>query len=367
MPSAEFVAKRLSTWPTNGPQGPVTLEIYPTLRCNLDCSFCDTTDRHRPPQNELSTEEWLRVIDEAAAEGVVQAFVLGGGEPMIRNDIMVLLERIKHHGMRGMLTTNGTLLGRPRIKQLLELQWDELHLSIDGATPQTHDKLRGKKRAFKKALTAACTINVLKRRRRLNNPQLVFHTVVNNQNHLELRDIVELANAVGVSRIDFDRLIAYRPEQLALQLSAAQEKELRESAAQALQRAQQLGIQTTLAQFTSASSAQRGSEDAAPQADAEHQGMAGAPCLKAWHHLVLQADGRSAPCCVLTGQGESIHNRPLRELWQQDPFLNRVRDGMENHRPLKRCQECSANILSGERSIRQALQAVRARSTVLAK
>ena len=54
-----------------------------------------------------------QIIDEAAAEGVVQAFVLGGGEPMVRSDIVVL-ERIKHHRMRGMLTTNGTLLGKAR-------------------------------------------------------------------------------------------------------------------------------------------------------------------------------------------------------------------------------------------------------------
>ena len=239
---------------------------------------------------------------------------------------------------------------------LLELQWDELHLSIDGATPLTHDRLRGKKRTFKKAITAACTINVLKRRRRLENPQLVFHTVVNNQNHLELSEIVELANAVGVSRIDFDRLIAYRPEQLALQLSADQEQELRDSALRALVLARKHGIQTTLEQFTARTTAQRASEEAAPKADNEFDGLAGAPCLKAWHHLVLQADGKSAPCCVLTGQGGSIHNTSLKELWKNDPFLNRVREGMERHRPLKRCQECSANILSGERSIREELQ-----------
>ena len=66
MPSNEFIAARISKWTPTKPKGPVTLEIYPTLRCNLDCSFCDTTDRHRPPMNELSTETWLQIIDEAA-------------------------------------------------------------------------------------------------------------------------------------------------------------------------------------------------------------------------------------------------------------------------------------------------------------
>ena len=66
MPSPEQVAARVRVWETDGPQGPMTLELYPTLACNLNCSFCDTTDRHRPPVDELSAERLLEIVDEAA-------------------------------------------------------------------------------------------------------------------------------------------------------------------------------------------------------------------------------------------------------------------------------------------------------------
>ncbi len=84
-------------------------------------------------------------------------------------------------------------------------------------------------------------------------------------------------------------------------------------------------------------------------------GLRGAPCLKAWHYLVVQADGRTSPCCVLAGEGGSVAERSLAEVWRGDAFMNRVRRGMLAHRPLPRCTECSANILSHEQVIRSHL------------
>ena len=84
------VAARVAGWldrdPALPPPGPLTLEIYPTLRCNLDCAFCDTTDRHRPPVGEPSDARWLEVIDEAAALGVRRVLVLGGTQQQGRTD-----------------------------------------------------------------------------------------------------------------------------------------------------------------------------------------------------------------------------------------------------------------------------------------
>ena len=88
--------------------------------------------------------------------------------------------------------------------------------------------------------------------------------------------------------------------------------------------------------------------------------LAAAPCLKAWHHLTVQADGRVAPCCVLAGEGGSVADRPLAEVWGVDPFLEAVRAGMRAGRPLPRCAECSANLLSHERAIRARLPGVAA-------
>lgn len=322
--------------------GPWTLELYPTLVCNLDCGFCDTTDRHRPPVDELSDERLLRLIDEAAALGARRIFLLGGGEPMLRSITPALMRRAKAHGMEGFLTTNGTKLGPEIQAALVEMGWDEVQVSIDGASPRTHDLLRGRDGAFARTVRNVCQL------RRRGGPRLGLHTVVTRENVDELPGIVRLAHALGCTRVDFDDLIAYRPEQ---QVHAVLDLDhLRTRAAEALAVADQLGITTNLARF--AQPARRG---VTPPPAGAGEGLKGAPCLKAWHHLVVSADGRIAPCCVLAGTGESLVDTSLATLWRTSPTLEGIRAGMLAKRPPGRCAECSENILGHERAIRARL------------
>lgn len=351
MPSPQFIAQQIQYWQQQTDKGFITLEIYPTLRCNLDCSFCDTTDRHQPPVNELSTMEWIQIIDESADLGAKQIFILGGGEPTIRSDLLDLMIHSKKRGLRGMLTTNGTLLSKPKLQSILDMKWDEIHFSIDGANAQTHDHLRGKKGSFRKAIRACCFLHLQKQKFGLKKPQLVFHFVVTNQNYKELTSLIQLGKSVGVTRIDFDSLIAYRPEQKKLELDSRQQNELSLIAQEAANLAEELGIQTTLQNFIQK---ERISRNTPPSAGLK-EGLAGAPCLKAWHHLVIQADGKSSPCCVLAGQGGNIQGKSVQKLWNQDPFLEEIRESMLKHQPLDRCKECSWNILSHEREIRNFL------------
>jgi len=193
---------------------------------------------------------------------------------------------------------------------------------------------------------------VRKRRLGLETPRLALHFVLTNKNWRTLPDMVRLGASLGVFRIDFDALIAYKPEQQALQLSAAQRSAVAGVAAEAIALADTLGIATTLENFLHPERLDRG---AAPPAAPDGVGLRGAPCLKAWHYLVIQADGRSSPCCVLAGAGGSAREQPLRTLWEGDPFLEDVRAGMLAGKPQGRCRECSWNILSHEAEIRRHL------------
>lgn len=347
------VAARVARWGSDGVQGPLTLEVYPTLRCNLDCGFCDTTERHRPPVDELSTQRWLEIIDEAADMGVRRLFVLGGGEPLARRDATpAIMRRAKEHGMEGVLTTNGTLFTPELMDQVVDTGWDEIHFSVDGPDAAIHDHLRGQKGAFKKTIQAACALAVRKRRNGLETPRIALHFVLTRTNWKTLPEMVRLADSIGAFRIDFDALIAYTPEQKALALGPEERSAVADIAEEARILATERGILTTLEHFADPDRLDRG---AAPPSAPEGPGLHGAPCLKAWHYLVVQADGRTSPCCVLAGEGGSVATRSLTETWASDPFLLQVRDGMANGRPLDRCRECSWNILAHEAVIRSHL------------
>ena len=346
------IAARIRRWEEQGPQGPLTLELYPTLKCNLDCAFCDTTERHQPRQDELPLERHLAILEEARELGVQRVFVLGGGEPLVARDLTPhILHAVKELGMEGILTTNGTILPRSLRTQLLEDRWDELHVSLDGPDAATHDALRGMAGAFKKTVTNLCRLNVAKRQLGLDTPRLALHFVITNQNHRTLPEMVRLAHALGCFRVDFDALVAYRPEQLALKLSPAQMAEVPSIAREALEVAERLGVATTLENYLEPANLDRGT----PRELDLEPGLENAHCLKAWHYLVVQADGRTSPCCVLAGQGESVAERPVAEVWREGAFLNEVREAMVAGAPLQRCRECSPNILVHEAHIRSQL------------
>ncbi len=352
MDELDAIAARIVERDRGGVRGPWTLELYPTLRCNLDCGFCDTTDRHRPARDELSTDRWLAIVDEAAAMGARRLFVLGGGEPLLAAATPAILRRGRERGMEGFLTTNGTLLNDRMRRLLIDIGWDEVHVSIDGADGPTHDALRGAPGAFRKSVSALCALRALRGDRA--TPRLALHTVLTNRNWFQLPDLVRLAHAVGAFRLDVDALVAYRPEQLALALSPGEAAALPAVARVALAEADRLGIASTLARFLEGDTLRRGARPPPPGTGA---GYAAAPCLKAWHHLVIQADGRTSPCCVLAGEGESVATGSVRELWDGSPTLTTIRAGMLAGRPTGRCAECSENILGHERAIRARLPA----------
>lgn len=346
------IADRIVRRDTGGARGPWTLEVYPTLACNLSCGFCDTTDRHRPPVNELSPARMRDLINEAAALGVRRVFILGGGEPLLAAHTPAMMRQVKTLGMEGILTTNGTLMGDSIRRMMVEVGWDEVHVSIDGARPATHDFLRGRVGAFDRSIRALCRLRALRTTQDAACPRLALHTVITRENVEEIPDIVRLAAAVGAERVEFDGLIAYRPEQQAHALDDAGRIRLSVNAHAGADLATTLGLTTTLHRFFDP--IERGSK---PPKPGTGKGFAAAPCLKAWHSLVVQADGKTSPCCVLAGIGESVAHASLSDTWENSASLTTIRAGMLAGQPTGRCAECSENILAHERAIRARLPA----------
>lgn len=117
------------------------IHIDVTNRCNLSCIQC-LQNAGKPRENELNTEEWLNVIDEFCKfhKGRI---TVSGGEPLLHPGIFEILERAKYHGMEVTLFTNGTLISDEEIARKLEKCVDRIQISLDGATSEDNDKIRG--------------------------------------------------------------------------------------------------------------------------------------------------------------------------------------------------------------------------------
>jgi MoaA/NifB/PqqE/SkfB family radical SAM enzyme len=123
--------------------------LLPTYRCNLRCTYCSSPYLKTP---ELTTDQWLAVVDELADLGCRRITILGG-EPLVRQDVPEIIERVRERGMSCVLGSNGVLVKR-RIDELRLL--NTLVLSLDGVGA-TNDEVRGEGvfEAIKEAIAAA--------------------------------------------------------------------------------------------------------------------------------------------------------------------------------------------------------------------
>lgn len=110
-----------------------SFRISVTDRCNIRCFYCmpEENVQFRPRPELLTYEEFARVVRVAADMGI-NRIRLTGGEPLVRRDIDVLIERLKQTpGIESVgLTTNGLLLPQ-HARALARAGLDRLNISLD--------------------------------------------------------------------------------------------------------------------------------------------------------------------------------------------------------------------------------------------
>ena len=114
---------------------PVTsLRISLTQRCNFSCFFCHQEGEH-DPGGEMTPGEVEAIIRIASSLGV-RKVKLTGGEPLLRDDIVEVVGRIRPHLEEVSMTTNASLL-QGMACRLKDAGLDRVNVSLhtlDGAT-----------------------------------------------------------------------------------------------------------------------------------------------------------------------------------------------------------------------------------------
>jgi len=142
------------THPHGNPKSGVSLRLVAwetTRNCNLACVHCRASATMGPYENELTTEESFRLLDQIA-EVARPIIILTGGEPLLREDIFDIAAYGTRLGMRMVMALNGTLLTVPVAEKLVGAGIKRLSISIDGATADSHDRFRQVAGAFEGAL-----------------------------------------------------------------------------------------------------------------------------------------------------------------------------------------------------------------------
>lgn len=118
-------------------QNPVLCNYYVTYRCNARCGFCDIWERPSPYVNDQSVLANLYDLKKLG----VKVIDFTGGEPLLHQQIDVLLDTAQKLGFITTLTTNCLLY--PKWADRIKGKVDMLHFSLDAGEKTLHDTNRG--------------------------------------------------------------------------------------------------------------------------------------------------------------------------------------------------------------------------------
>ncbi len=121
-----------------------------TYACNLKCKHCYAS-AGKKHEDELTNQESIELVDRLARLGI-SSLAFSGGEPLVRPDIIELVERASDHGMYVSMATNGTLIDKEKATELKEAGLEYLQISLDGATPASHNDFRSTPGAFERTV-----------------------------------------------------------------------------------------------------------------------------------------------------------------------------------------------------------------------
>ena len=180
--------------------GPILGALIVTYRCPLDCLMCSTSEKVTK-EEELNTQKLKEIISDFAQLGT-QALEFSGGEPLLRDDIFDLICYTKGKGLFTHLSTNGYLLDEERTKLLLDSGLDAISISLDGASKETHEGIRGVNGSYERVLSAVDNIRTL--RERYNKKiKLRLIMTLSEKNFKEILDLVELGEKLGADGVGF--------------------------------------------------------------------------------------------------------------------------------------------------------------------
>ena len=210
---------------TFGTLGLRLVEISLTDRCQCGCPHCYAEENaDHLKEKELSTDQVKSLLREAKDLGATE-IIFTGGEPLLRSDLLELVDFTHRSRMVVRLITNGILLSEELVMDLKKAGLNWCSISIDSPDPETHDIFRRYPGSFNNAMEG---FRLLKQHR---IPCSIITVARKELIHTgDLEKIVDLGKQIGATlvRINFPVPIGRFREQLEQVLDYSEREKVRE-------------------------------------------------------------------------------------------------------------------------------------------
>ena len=202
---------------------PATVLMELTPRCTLDCKMCyvHLTREQMGDRRELTTEQWIRIIDEALPMGLFRV-VLTGGECMLHEGFWEIYKHLRDNGILVSVNTNGLLLTDEAIARFRANPPAVIRMTLYGADDDGYERCTGH-RAFtqilqniRKLLDAGIKPVLTLTVSRYNQDQMLQILQIARDLHLPVRFTMDLMDAEDETGRSLERY-TLTPEEIALQ------------------------------------------------------------------------------------------------------------------------------------------------------
>ena len=304
-------------------QAPLTINWALNNSCNFACRHCYS--RHDTPE-ELDRAELSTALQKAAKAGVFSVN-FGGGEPLLRRDLLEIAAIAKGAGLRISMNSNGWLIDRQTAAALREAGFSKVGISIDSHLPEVHDRFRGMEGSHSRAVAALGHLASA-------GIATSISTVICRINNDAIDDLVAFALEQRAGQLNFHNFkcsglgMAHRDE---LDLSPGEWQEFYRAALAAKDKVK--GLDISLDDPIIALLGASGAKSL----------VKGSVCGKL--SLNIKANGDITPCGFIPVVIGNIVRDDLRKVWRDSPVLARMR----NKLPTGKCAGCSkyADCLGG--------------------
>ncbi|MDP9311131.1 MAG: radical SAM protein [Pseudomonadota bacterium] len=323
---------------------PAYVQIEPVGQCNLRCQMCPIQFRqdgppHGPPAF-MAFSDFTRVIDQF--DTLRELHLQGLGEPMMHPRFFDMVAYAAAKGIRVTTNSNLTLLNDRRAEQCVLSGLDCVHVSIDGATAESYERIRLRSN-FERVVSNVERLIATKQRLGSERPYLHVVVVVMRQNLQELPDLVRLAHCWQVREMFVQHLCHdfgesslpahYRPMRDFVQMQtllAEDGERIERLFAEARALAQELGIRLRL-----------------PRTRPKLHPV-GTPgrvrCDWPWRGAYLSYQGYAMPCCMVATPDRinfgSMAEDGVIPIWNSAQFQD-FRAQLDSDEPPEICRSCA--------------------------
>jgi len=357
--------RRLASWLQGVPAPPLRVSIFPTNVCNLECKMCGVPNGVREGRfrvkDEFTIEEWRRLVKEGAQMGILEWWVGGGGEPLVRRELTTeIIKTIRKYSPYSEieLTTNASRFTEEIIRDLVVADLDKMQFSIDFPDAKMHNWLRGGDATFEKATWAIRRFSEFKRELGKKVPWLTANVILNARNYTRLEEFIPFAKNIGIEQVNVTPLRVtdeMRPvmQEAGLVMDACQKREVFAYAARASRLAQKEGVGfgflvnrewediSETGMMTRKSEGGRvGPQDPSKRENLRH--YLGLRCYESWYTLAVDALGNPGPCVTgaIGNPQYSFREHTLKEVWYGEYFL-KIRSRLNENLLIDPCSQCT--------------------------